>query len=191
MDFAKKYMKKHGWQEGKGLGKKEDGINVRLRLKTQKDAVGLGYDRTKGINCHTWFAQLDEEICKAQERRKRKNEDDEEVQEESAGISGLFSQSVTYQGRFVKGTSDDSLSGKEKKKRKKSKVVIQYEKEGKEEKEEASDFKRTSLDLEQLYKKTKGATCHRTAHVGLKLSGKLQRLEEQERNFNCPTSSKS
>ena len=199
MDFAKKYMEKYGWQEGKGLGKKESGISERLRLKSQKDAVGLGYDRTKGINTQTWFAQLDEEIRKSQKRKKKKHheeEKEEEVQEEQEqknqdddddnnnnnNVVTLFTNSVSYQGHFVKGTSDDSLGSEgKKKKKKKHKIDLAKEDEAKEKEEE--DSERMSLDLDKLYKKTNGATCHRTAHVGLKLSGKLQRLQEQERSF--------
>eukprot|EP01038_Epipyxis_sp_PR26KG_P011292 gene11292-15149_t len=40
--IAMKLMKKMGWEEGKGLGKNEDGMSNHIKMKKREDNVGLG-----------------------------------------------------------------------------------------------------------------------------------------------------
>ena len=40
-DFAKKQMEKYGWSEGKGLGKKEDGIQKYIKVQKREEAAGV------------------------------------------------------------------------------------------------------------------------------------------------------
>ena len=44
--FARKQMEKMGWQEGKGLGKNEDGMATHIKQKKKEDVAGLGADKT-------------------------------------------------------------------------------------------------------------------------------------------------
>jgi len=41
--FGKKMLLKMGWRNGKGLGKKEDGIKENLKVKIRNANSGLGY----------------------------------------------------------------------------------------------------------------------------------------------------
>jgi len=40
--FGFKMLQKMGWSEGKGLGRKEDGMTTHIRMKRRPDAVGVG-----------------------------------------------------------------------------------------------------------------------------------------------------
>jgi Pin2-interacting protein X1 len=42
--FALKHMQKMGWEEGKGLGKNEDGISKFIHVEKKLDASGVGLD---------------------------------------------------------------------------------------------------------------------------------------------------
>jgi len=44
--FARRQMEKMGWQEGKGLGKNEDGMASHIKQKKKEDLAGLGADKT-------------------------------------------------------------------------------------------------------------------------------------------------
>lgn len=39
--FGKKLMEKMGWEQGKGLGAKEDGIKEHIKIKFKDDTKGL------------------------------------------------------------------------------------------------------------------------------------------------------
>lgn len=52
------------------------------------------------------------------------------------------------------------------------------------------DERKPSLDLDKVFAATNGVTCHRSAHVGLTLSGKMKRLQAQESSFKKGTSKK-
>jgi Pin2-interacting protein X1 len=45
--FAQNYMKKLGWEEGKGLGKDEDGMASHIKVAKKEEASGLGLDKAK------------------------------------------------------------------------------------------------------------------------------------------------
>ncbi|XP_011880773.1 PREDICTED: uncharacterized protein LOC105569174 [Vollenhovia emeryi] len=45
-NFAKEQLMKYGWREGKGLGKDENGITKPVRLATNQNKAGLGYNET-------------------------------------------------------------------------------------------------------------------------------------------------
>jgi Pin2-interacting protein X1 len=43
-NFGKQLMKKAGWEEGKGLGKNEDGIVENVKTTRKDNTLGIGYD---------------------------------------------------------------------------------------------------------------------------------------------------
>ena len=177
MDFAKRQLEQMGWSEGKGLGKNEDGIIAPIKMRCQKDSVGLGYDRTTGINTDLWFATIDKNIKEARKKRRTLKESDDEKNQPQATES--------YETRnFVKSSSvfkTIETSVDTNKKRKKKKKITE---------EDTNDHK-SKIDLYQVFKDSKGATCHRSAHVGLNLSGKLDRIKQQEMEFKFKQSKKS
>jgi Pin2-interacting protein X1 len=46
-DFARRQMEKMGWTEGKGLGKKEQGIVTHVRVKKREEFMGVGVEKVK------------------------------------------------------------------------------------------------------------------------------------------------
>uniref|UniRef100_A0A4X2LCG7 G patch domain-containing protein 4 n=1 Tax=Vombatus ursinus TaxID=29139 RepID=A0A4X2LCG7_VOMUR len=57
MKFAEEQLQKHGWIQGKGLGKKEDGIAQAIKVKLKQDNAGVGHDPSKEFTDH-WWSQL-------------------------------------------------------------------------------------------------------------------------------------
>jgi hypothetical protein len=44
MSFGETILRKYGWTQGKGLGKKEDGIAAPVRASLKFNHSGIGYD---------------------------------------------------------------------------------------------------------------------------------------------------
>ena len=42
MDFGRRMLAKFGWSEGKGLGRKEDGMKEHIKVKQRAENLGLG-----------------------------------------------------------------------------------------------------------------------------------------------------
>uniref|UniRef100_A0A5F8GDX8 G patch domain-containing protein 4 n=1 Tax=Monodelphis domestica TaxID=13616 RepID=A0A5F8GDX8_MONDO len=57
MKFAEEQLQRHGWSQGKGLGKKEDGIAQAIKVKLKQDNAGVGHDPSKEFTNH-WWSQL-------------------------------------------------------------------------------------------------------------------------------------
>ena len=47
-------LTKMGWTEGKGLGKKEDGMATHVKVKKKNDAMGLGADGPDCLGRQGW-----------------------------------------------------------------------------------------------------------------------------------------
>ena len=60
--FAMKQMEKMGWDEGKGLGKREDGIQKHITVKKKDESSGLGLEQAKldekSQNENWWHVRL-------------------------------------------------------------------------------------------------------------------------------------
>lgn len=54
MKFAEEQLMKHGWTQGKGLGRKENGITQALRVTLKQDTHGVGHDPAKEFTNHWW-----------------------------------------------------------------------------------------------------------------------------------------
>lgn len=54
MNFARKQLEKYGWSEGKGLGKKEDGIVTAIKPKLKFDNSGVGHDVGEQFTNNWW-----------------------------------------------------------------------------------------------------------------------------------------
>ncbi|EGI70835.1 PREDICTED: G patch domain-containing protein 4 [Acromyrmex echinatior] len=58
-NFAKQELLKYGWEEGKGLGKNENGITEPIKLATNQNKAGIGYDEYK-----PWWDRLYDDTIK-------------------------------------------------------------------------------------------------------------------------------
>uniref|UniRef100_A0A8I3ZYW0 G patch domain-containing protein 4 n=1 Tax=Callithrix jacchus TaxID=9483 RepID=A0A8I3ZYW0_CALJA len=54
MKFAKEQLLKHGWNQGKGLSQKENGVTQALRVTLKQDTHGVGHDPAKESINHWW-----------------------------------------------------------------------------------------------------------------------------------------
>ncbi|KAM7318487.1 hypothetical protein ACRRTK_023224 [Alexandromys fortis] len=54
MKFAEEQLLKHGWTEGKGLGRNENGITQALKVTLKQDTHGVGHDPAKEFTNHWW-----------------------------------------------------------------------------------------------------------------------------------------
>jgi len=54
MDFARKQLEKYGWTDGKGLGRKEDGISTALKPNLKFDKAGVGHDVGEQFTNNWW-----------------------------------------------------------------------------------------------------------------------------------------
>lgn len=81
---------KMGWSEGKGLGKKEDGISSHLRVKRKTESLGIGCERdlegngafsSQIVGFNALLAELneEEETCKVEKKRKKRRKGSEQV----------------------------------------------------------------------------------------------------------------
>ena len=52
--FGEKLMAQMGWSQGKGLGKKEDGMKECIQVKRRDEGAGLGQENEKSSNSFKW-----------------------------------------------------------------------------------------------------------------------------------------
>lgn len=58
-DWAKRMLQKHGWTEGKGLGKAEQGMTTHIKAKKKDDTNAIGYDAVKqGVTQDLWMKSM-------------------------------------------------------------------------------------------------------------------------------------
>lgn len=177
MDFAKRYLQNCGWEEGDGLGKEKQGILTAIKPKIKFDKEGIGYENTADVTnknqwwCHAYNLTAKGKKCEFRQTQvgvkmiKRKRRDSKE-------FFNLCDETESkYKKKFVKSGRIKGMDF--------HKVLNSSSSE--DSSDETKEMK--NLNLEKIYKISKGNTCHKAARIGLRLSGKLKRLEAQEENF--------
>lgn len=186
MDFARKQLEKMGWKPGRGLGKDENGIQKPIRPGHQRDTAGLGFDRTSTFNTQVWFAKIDSAIMTSRREKKlavkktkrRKIEKDDEkvlipVEDGEPADTSLTVDQTESSGRnkfYTSFTKPEVL---------KTGIDLKPEPEEVPQSRTRKRKSKTSLDLDRVFAAS-GATCHRSAHTGVRMSGKMRRLMQQE-----------
>ncbi|XP_057654392.1 G patch domain-containing protein 4 [Diorhabda carinulata] len=172
MDFARKQLEKYGWSEGKGLGKNEDGISVALKPKLKFDNTGVGHNVGEQFTNNWWEKifnnasdNIDIEIDNKEIRMKLKSPDAVEITTKGYSVRDFKRNSNLEYGSFLKTSklSGNSMEHYEVPKLNENKNSFQ------------------SLTDEELFAACGGRTAHKGARHGLKLSGKLSRIEKQEK----------
>ncbi|XP_007482140.1 G patch domain-containing protein 4 [Monodelphis domestica] len=171
MKFAEEQLQRHGWSQGKGLGKKEDGIAQAIKVKLKQDNAGVGHDPSKEFTNHWWSqlfnktaASLVVETGKDGVKMKTQAKDTSKQKRSSGSKSSLL------YGHFIK--SATLTSGGE-----------QAEKLSEQSSEDETPPPAKILTDEELIRACEGRTAHKGARHGLTMKAKLARLEEQERAF--------
>ncbi|KAL9955390.1 hypothetical protein ACROYT_G036702 [Oculina patagonica] len=166
--FARKQLEKHGWCEGKGLGKEESGISKAIKVNIKTDTAGVGYDAGDQFSFHWW-----DHVFNKTAKSIVVQESDEGVEvvkssKESCTVSNKRPSKNTNKpllyGRFVKASSQTLES-----------VTPDSDEEDTE-----KDFSHLCAE-EKLFQACGGRTAHKAARHGFRLNGKLQRVEEQEK----------
>ncbi|KAJ8707244.1 hypothetical protein PYW08_011378 [Mythimna loreyi] len=179
MDFARKQLEKYGWTDGKGLGKNENGISEALKPKLKRSVAGVGHDAAAEFNEHWWTTLYDKAAANVEVKEKNgktkkiKTKDDKEFvitnstwklnkkpkdEENEEQYADYFVRTAV----LTNGASN---------------VERVREEESDEEVEKKDVFKMTD---EELFKKCEGRTAHKGARHGLKATGKLARIAQQE-----------
>lgn len=209
MDFALNQMKAMGWSEGKGLGASENGITTAIKPSTQKDTRGLGFTIEDSIQLkNQWWSEaynaarkgLKSELkitsvgvmVKAKKQDSNGNECSSDTKK---GYSERFvSAGVLNNKKKSEDEADESLredeaikSEKRKKKKRKHKAGQKEEintcADDDDDSGTANIEMPTSINFNEVFKEAKGMTCHKAARLGIKMCGKMKRIQEQEEEF--------
>lgn len=173
-DFAKSQLMKYGWTEGKGLGKHENGMAEALKTKLKLDKTGIGH-KDKELN--NWWEiafnkaanniKVDSQINDVSISVRTENNSD--LLEDSTKKQIKFQPSVKY-SNFLK--TSTLLNGN---------LITENSNVSKI--EDATSITNVSLTDEELFKICGGRTAHKGARHGLMLSGKLNRIAQQEKDL--------
>ncbi|XP_039608787.1 G patch domain-containing protein 4 [Polypterus senegalus] len=184
LKFAEEQLLKHGWVQGKGLGKKEDGMSEAIKVKVKCDKFGVGHRQEEQFTFHWWdhvfnkaSSNLSVESSKDGVALKKVGEEEQLISNKKPQKSEQ-SRTKLY-GRFLK--SATLLSGAEQ----------PEEKKGSESDSSSDDdddnnlilSSTTKLTDNELMKACGGRTAHKGARHGLNMGAKLARLDEQEKVF--------
>lgn len=168
MKFAEEQLLKHGWTQGKGLGRRENGITQALKVTLKQDTHGVGHDPAKEFTDHWWSDLFNKTAASlvvdtgkdgVQIRRLSK-----ETTQRNHPKSNLL-----YQ-KFVKTAT--LTSGEEKPDRESGSDDDNHE-----------PKPPKILTDEMLLKACEGRTAHKAARAGITMKAKLARLEAQEQAF--------
>jgi len=174
-DFAVNHLRQKGWCEGEGLGRGGHGMAEAIKPKLKFDNSGLGHDRGEEFTFPWWEHVFNKAAQNVQ------------VEEDHAGEVR-----VNY-------TNDKDLSVKKTKVKKKAgekKKNLLYssfvksgtlvggklDEEGEKDEIVEEDLSKKVTD-EELVKSCGGLTAHKGGRHGMKMSAKLKRIEEAEKDY--------
>lgn len=176
--FAQKELKKFGWKEGSGLGKNENGMKEAIKVKIKNDSHGVGHNRGDEFTFH-WWDHVFNKAASSIVVESTQEGVSVKAAKDSVGVSTkkawtYDNKSMLY-GQFVKGATLDNnqevKSGGEEEDD--DEEVTEYLEEDRQTLQKLPD--------EEILKICGGMTAHKGARHGLKLNGKLERIQEQER----------
>ena len=181
--FASQHLSKFGWKEGKGLGKKENGMRNAIKLKLKNNKSGLGHDHGSEFTFQWW----DHIYNKAANSVKVSSTEDDTILLEKRDVKvtpALISNKKPYRlslrrqpllyGTFVPSGTYTLSVGKVKPIEKSS--IKQTEESAS---EDENEFQGGSNNLDKIFMQT-GMTGHKAARHGHGLNGKLKRIQKQE-----------
>ncbi|CAI9543485.1 unnamed protein product [Staurois parvus] len=185
MRFAEEQLQRHGWTEGKGLGKKESGISEAIKVKVKCDTAGVGHNSAEQFTFHWWDHVFNKTASSISVEPDQDGVQVRKVTKEDSTVTNkkprkaLANRDMLY-GRFIK--SATLLSGGEQPVEKESSEESSAD--SSEDEDEKLDLSSaTKLTDEDLVKICGGRTAHKGARHGLTMNAKLSRIEEQERAF--------
>ncbi|KAK3930564.1 G patch domain-containing protein 4 [Frankliniella fusca] len=178
MDFAKRQLEKYGWSEGQGLGKNSTGITTALKPKVKLNTAGIGHDPAQEFTYRWWEDAFNSAASNINIEKTQEGIEVKTVSEDSTEISAVkrakIKRDKMQYGAFVK--RETLTKGG-------SVVPPENKSDPIEEAESRVPKLPPTLNDEQLFQACGGLTAHKAARHGHKLSGKLQRVKEQEEAF--------
>lgn len=170
-------MKKFGWKEGSGLGKNENGMKEAIKVKIKNDSHGVGHNRGDEFTFH-WWDHVFNKAASSIVVESTQEGVSVKAAKESVGVSTkkarTYDNKAMLYGQFVKGaTLDNNQEVKSEVEAEVSSEVTEYLEEDRQTLQKLPD--------EEILKICGGMTAHKGARHGLKLNGKLERIQEQER----------
>uniref|UniRef100_A0A0A9X9H2 G patch domain-containing protein 4 n=1 Tax=Lygus hesperus TaxID=30085 RepID=A0A0A9X9H2_LYGHE len=171
MDFARNQLEKYGWREGEGLGKKKDGQAAPIKTKLKLNSHGIGYN--PGVEySNNWWERVFNEA--ASNIKSVKDQDGSVTQVETNGEVEI----TTEKKRKGKDLTYNHF-------KKKSCLNGTKTEELPESDSSSEDDTAGGVSDDRLFEICGGRTGHKGSRHGLNLSGKLARLEQQEKQLVC------
>ncbi|XP_028359030.1 G patch domain-containing protein 4 isoform X1 [Phyllostomus discolor] len=170
MKFAEEQLLKHGWTQGKGLGRKENGITQALRVKLKQDTHGVGHDPSKEFTNHWWNELFNKTAANLVVETRQDGVQIKHLSKETTRHNHP-KPNLLYQ-KFVKMAT--LTSGGEKP----DKDLESYS----DDNSQGPQPPKILTD-EMLLQACEGRTAHKAARLGITMKAKLARLEAQEQAF--------
>lgn len=172
MKFAEEQLLKHGWTQGKGLGRKENGITQALKVKLKQDTHGVGHDPAKEFTNHWWSELFNRTAASLVVETQQDGVQIRRVEKEAGHRHRQQPKPNLLYQKFVKVAT----------------LTSGGEKPDKDERN-CSDGDHSGpkppkiLTDEMLLQACEGRTAHKAARLGITMKAKLARLEAQEQAF--------
>jgi len=170
--FAEKQLAKYGWSEGMGLGKNNDGIKEPLKAHKKSDKLGLGSNENEENHKHWWDLVYNKTVGNINVAEKDGeiaidgNAEFDMKKERPSAQRGVFEESFVKTGTLTGDSYFQSGSFKEK---------------DEEEKKSKANGLLVDMSDAALLKLCGGKTGHKGARHGIKMSGKMARLEKAQK----------
>jgi len=176
-EFARSHMEGKGWSSGEGLGKHGQGIVDALKPKLKFDQTGVGHNRAEEFEFHWW----DHVFNKAAKSVKVDDTEGEVRVDFNSDKSELSTKKMRRKAKkeirnklysnFVK--SGTLTGGKMEKEEENEDAVVEVK--------DMSKLKELTDD--ELVAACGGRTAHKGSRHGLKMTAKLDRIAEAEREY--------
>ncbi|XP_055452541.1 G patch domain-containing protein 4 isoform X1 [Psammomys obesus] len=170
MKFAEEQLLKHGWTQGKGLGRKENGITQALKVTLKQDTHGVGHDPAKEFTNHWWSDLFNKTAASLVVDTGKDGVQIRRLSKETTQCNHP-KPSLLYQ-KFVKTAT--LTSGEEKPDRDLGSCSDD---------DNHEPIPPKILTDEMLFKACEGRTAHKAARAGITMKAKLARLQAQEQAF--------
>ncbi|GAB1287692.1 G patch domain-containing protein 4 [Apodemus speciosus] len=199
MKFAEEQLLKHGWTQGKGLGRRENGITRALKVTLKQDTHGVGHDPAKEFTDHWWSDLFNKTAASLVVDSGKDGVQIRRLSKETAQRSHP-KPSLLYQ-KFVKSASCEpealaallpSICGPSSPaqiKMHRTATLTSGEEKPDRDLGSCSDVDDHEprppkiLTDEMLLRACEGRTAHKAARLGITMKAKLARLEAQEQAF--------
>ncbi|KAM6168834.1 G patch domain-containing protein 4 [Erethizon dorsatum] len=170
MKFAEEQLLKHGWTQGKGLGRKENGITQALKVTLKQDTHGVGHDPSKEFTNHWWNELFNNTAANLVVETGQDGVQIRRLSKETTQHNHP-KPNLLYQ-KFVKTAT---LTSGEEKPDRNLESCTDDNKQG--------PMPPKILTDEMLLQACEGRTAHKAARLGITMKAKLARLEAQEQDF--------